>query len=116
MPPTRQSLVKLPLPPNVFLMLVALADGPAHGYRLRAELIERSNGTVKLDPGSLYRLISRLLDEGVIAETTGEDADDERRRYYRITAEGRRILLSETRRLADLVASVQTAMARRQKS
>ena len=113
-PPTRQSLVKLPLPQTVFLILATLADGQAHGYRIRAELVARSNGAVRLDPGSLYRLISRLLDDGLIVEAAADGGeDDSRRRYYKLTAEGRRVLLAETQRLADLVASVQAAVGRR---
>ena len=115
MPPTRQSLARLPLPQTVFLILATLADGQAHGYRLRAELIARSHGTVRLDPGSLYRLISRLLDEGLITEASGDPTADEdgRRRYYRLSPDGRRILLAETQRLSDLVATVQAAVGRR---
>ena len=112
MPPTPQSLLKLPLPQTVYLILVTLAEGPIHGYRIRAEVIARTHGAMRLDPGSLYRLISRLLDEELIAETekaATTDGDDVRRRYYRLTPQGRRVLLAETRRLADLVAHVQQA-------
>lgn len=107
MPPTRQSTAVLPLGPAVFHVLLALADGDAHGYRIRADVIERSNGTLKLDPGSLYRLIARLSDDGLIDEAPSRpkaDEDDERRRYYRLTPLGKRLLTAETNRMADLVA------------
>lgn len=107
MPPTRQSSASLPLAAPVYLILLALADGDAHGYRIRAEVIERSGGTVRLDPGSLYRLIARLTDDGVILEAPVRpkvDDDDERRRYYRLTPLGKRLLQAETNRMADLVA------------
>jgi DNA-binding PadR family transcriptional regulator len=107
MPPTRQSTATLPLAPAVYLILLALTDGDAHGYRIRAQVIERSGHTVTLDPGSLYRLIARLIDDGLIGEAPGRpkaDDDDERRRYYRLTALGKRLLRAETNRMADLVA------------
>ena len=108
MPPTAQSLSRLPLPPTVFLILLSLADGDAHGYQIRKNVIEHSNGSVRLDPGSLYRLIGRLLDERLIDETGSRGAadDDARRRYYRLTALGKRVLLQETERLSDLVDQV----------
>ena len=114
MPPVPQSLSRLPLPPSVFLILLSLADGELHGYQIRKDVIARSDGAVRLDPGSLYRLIGRLLDDGLIDEVTrtGGD-DDERRRYYRLTPEGRRMLMRETDRLADLVAQVRARGARR---
>ena len=102
MPPAPQSLVKLPLPPSVFLILLSLAENESHGYQLRKDVIARSGGAVRLDPGSLYRLIGRLLDEHLIVERA-DDEDDERRRRYGLTAQGRRVLRSETDRLADLV-------------
>jgi DNA-binding PadR family transcriptional regulator len=115
MPPRPQPLSRIPLPPTVFLILLALADGEAHGYQLRKNVIEHSNGSVRLDPGSLYRLIGRLLDEGLIDEAPARTGDDEdsRRRYYRLTAQGRRVLAEETDRLADLVAQVRARGVRR---
>jgi DNA-binding PadR family transcriptional regulator len=115
-PPTRQSAAVLPLAPPVALILVALAAGAAHGYRIRADVIEHSNGTVALDPGSLYRLIARLVDDGLIEEVprSSRPADDDaRRRYYRLTPVGRRVLQAETDRMADLVAVIRTKAAKR---
>jgi DNA-binding PadR family transcriptional regulator len=107
MPPTRQSTATLPLAPPVYLILLALAESDAHGYRIRAEVIERSSGAVRLDPGSLYRLIARLSADGLIGEAPSRpkaEEDDERRRYYRLTPLGRRLLQDETNRMAALVA------------
>lgn len=107
MPPTRQSSASLPLAPAVYLILLALAEGDTHGYRIRAAVIERSRGTVTLDPGSLYRLIARMTDDGLIIEAPSRPKasdDDERRRYYRLTTLGKRMLTAETNRMADLVA------------
>lgn len=112
MPPTRTSTAALPLAPAVYLILLALLDADAHGYRIRAEVIERSGGTVTLDPGSLYRLIARLVTDGLISEAPGRPSarhDDERRRYYRITALGRRTVEAETNRMAAWVAAARAA-------
>jgi DNA-binding PadR family transcriptional regulator len=112
-PPSRQSLTQLPLPPQIYLILLALADGDAHGYQIRKTVIERSDGTVRLDPGSLYRLIGRLLDDKLVVEAPRPAADDDpRRRYYRLTRDGRRVLLEETDRLAALVALVRARRVR----
>lgn len=97
-------------------MLLALAGGAAHGYRIRADVIESSGGTVTLDPGSLYRLIARLVDDGLIAEVPRSlrpEDDDARRRYYRLTPVGRRLLEAETDRMADLVALIRAKATKR---
>jgi DNA-binding PadR family transcriptional regulator len=118
-PPTRRSTAVLPLSAPIFLILLSLADGDAHGSRIRASVLERSNGSVKLDPGSLYRLIARLCDDGLIAETPGRpsgEPDDERRRYYQLTPIGRRLLKAETERLAGLVSAARAATSKRARS
>src|SRR5580704_114905 len=92
------------LKPADFHILLALAQGPRHGYGIMKEVERESSGGVRLEIGSLYRLLGRLLDEGLI-----EDADsDERRRYYRISRLGRRILKTEAARLAGLVELVRS--------
>ena len=116
MPPTRQPLAEPPLQPNVLLVLAALGDGPAHGYRIRQEVLRRSDQKARLDPGTLYRLIARLLDEGLIDDVAApRDADrgDERRKYYALTARGRAVLAAEVQRLETLLASVRAGQARR---
>ena len=105
MPPTKLSFLDGPLPSTAFLILVSLADADAHGYQLRKDLLTRSNGSLDLDPGSLYRLIFRLHEDGLIEDMSG---DDSRRRSYRITAQGRRVLKSETERMASLVAQARS--------
>ncbi len=96
----------LPLNPRVFTILLALADGSAHGYQIKKAVEERSGGAIRLDAGSLYRTIAKLLDEGLIAEF-GERPDpamdDTRRRYYQLTEQGRAVVAAEARRLAHLV-------------
>jgi len=99
----RAKAVPLALKPADFHILLALAEAPLHGYGLLKEVARQSGGTVALEIGSLYRLLDRLLEEGWIdsgaAAPSGADA---RRRYYRITAGGKRVLHAEAGRLRDL--------------
>lgn len=96
----------LPLTSAALNVLLALADGERHGYGIMLEVRERTAGRVRLGPGTLYGAIKRLKDGGVIAES-GErpdpGADDERRRYYRLTGFGGRVLAAEVERLDGLV-------------
>ena len=97
----------LPLNPRVFAILAALLEVPAHGYRIKQEVEERSGGAVTLDPGSLYRTIARLLDDGVVEEVPapdGESETDPRRRYYGVTPLGRALVAAEAARLRQLLA------------
>jgi DNA-binding PadR family transcriptional regulator len=109
----------LPLTPAVFHILVVLADGEAHGYAMMQEVTRRSGGVVRLGPGTLYGAISRLLEDGIIeesAERPDPDMDDTRRRYYRLTKFGSRVLAADTERLAELVkAARSTRMVRKLK-
>ena len=106
----------LPLTPAVFHILLALAAGEKHGYAMMREIEDLSDGAVRLGPGTLYRSIKRMLDDGLIEEA-GERQDpaldDERRRYYRLTSFGAQVLAFETRRLERLV---QVARQRRVES
>jgi DNA-binding PadR family transcriptional regulator len=94
------------LTPAVFHILLALADDERHGYGIMQEIAQRTEGEVTLGPGTLYGTIKRLLADGLIEES-GErpdpEIDDQRRRYYRLTSEGRREASAEARRLAQLV-------------
>jgi DNA-binding PadR family transcriptional regulator len=96
----------LPFKPNWFHILLSLANEEQHGYGIMQEVLERTNGKIRLWPATLYGTLERLLDEGLIAEASRRppaDEDDARRRYYRLTALGRRVLVAETIRLEDLV-------------
>jgi DNA-binding PadR family transcriptional regulator len=97
----------LPLTPISFEILLALLDGDRHGYAILQAVEARLSPVLPLRTGTIYRALARLLDEGLIADG---GADDERRRTYRITAQGRRIARAEAERLADQVAA---ARARR---
>jgi len=96
----------LPLNPRVLSLMVVLLHGPAHGYSIKQSVEARSNGRVTLDPGSLYRMISKLVDDRLIEETEEgrEEGDDPRRRYYRLTELGKAVAAAETGRLEQLVA------------
>jgi DNA-binding PadR family transcriptional regulator len=87
------------LKPADFHILMALAQGPRHGYALMKEVESESRGCVRLEIGSLYRLLARLLDSGLIEEAN----EDDRRRYYRISRLGLRTLKGEAQRLEGLV-------------
>ena len=91
------------LKPADFHILLALAAGPLHGYRIMKHVERDTGGEVTLEIGSLYRLLARLVTEGLIDDI---ESADERRRYYRITAAGRKALKSEAARLANVVTLV----------
>ena len=108
---------RLPLKPVELELLLALADEERHGYGLVQAIADRTDGVIALEPGNLYRVIRRLLDDGLVAESErrpAAESADERRRYYRITAFGERVLAAELRRLRALVAlPVARALVRR---
>ena len=96
----------LPLPEATFHILMAVAEDDRHGYAIIQDVSARTGGALKLSPGTLYRSIQRMLEQGLIEETAERPAaelDDERRRYYRITVFGRQVAKAEARRLAQLV-------------
>jgi DNA-binding PadR family transcriptional regulator len=98
----------LPLSPAVFHVLLALADAERHGYGIIKEVEARTEGRVRLGPGTLYGSIKRMLEEGLIEESDERPdsaLDDERRRYYRLTGFGRRVASAEAERLDGLVAA-----------
>ncbi len=96
----------LPLTPVAFEILLALAGEDLHGYAILQAVDARLGGLLPLRTGTLYRSLARLLDDGLIEETEG----DERRRFYRITSHGREVAALEAERLAGQVAA---ARARR---
>jgi DNA-binding PadR family transcriptional regulator len=96
----------LPLPAAVFHILMAVAEEDRHGYAIILDVEARTRGQIRLSPGTLYRSIQRMLEQGLIVETRDRPApefDDERRRYYRMTPLGRAAARAEARRLQDLV-------------
>jgi len=100
----------LPLRPAVFHILLALADGDLHGYGIMQEVAEHTAGQIRLGPGTLYGAIKRLLSDKLIIEVDERpdpELDDERRRYYRLTDFGQRVLKAEVRRITKMVAVAQ---------
>jgi DNA-binding PadR family transcriptional regulator len=102
---TNETDALLPLPPVTFHILVALAEDDRHGYAIIQDVAERTGGELRLNPGTLYRSIQRMLDQGLIVEVASRPVkhDDERRRYYRLTPFGREVARAETRRLAQML-------------
>jgi DNA-binding PadR family transcriptional regulator len=95
-----------PLSQPAHHVLLALGTDAKHGYAIMQDLAERSGGSIRLLPGTLYSSIKKMLAEGLIEEVdppADADSDDERRRYYRVTKAGRTAAEAETRRLALLV-------------
>jgi DNA-binding PadR family transcriptional regulator len=101
----------LPLPPATFHILLALSAGDRHGYGIIQDVESRTGGTLRLSPGTLYRSIQRLLEQGLIDEPKrrSDPSDDPRRRYYRITPFGTAVARAETRRLTHLVRLARVA-------
>src|SRR5262249_49627372 len=98
----------LPLRPVDFILLLALVEDEQHGYGLAQAIAEATDGLVRLEPGNLYRVIKRLADDGLIAESSKRPApelDDERRRYYKLTAAGAKVAALEAQRLRTVLAS-----------
>lgn len=96
----------LPLPAAVFHILMSLTEEDRHGYGIIQDVLAQTNGELKLSPGTLYRSIQRMLEQGLIVETEERpdpEWDDERRRYYRITPFGRAAGVAEANRLNNLV-------------
>jgi DNA-binding PadR family transcriptional regulator len=106
--------IEPPLSQAVFHILLALAAGEMHGYAIMREIAILSDGRIHVGPGTLYGSIKRLLAAGLIeeaAERPDPDLDDERRRYYRLTEDGHRVLTAEAARLAGLVEAARVRMA-----
>src|SRR5262245_7849225 len=93
----------LPLPPAVLHILIALGEGEKHGYAVMQEVADRTDGEVRMSPGTLYGSIRKMLDDGLIEESFRRAADDERRRCYRLTRFGRTVAAAEAGRLAALL-------------
>jgi DNA-binding PadR family transcriptional regulator len=107
----------LPLTPVVFEILLALGGGEQHGYAIMQDVAERTGGRIELHAGTLYRALSRLLDGGFIEdldERPPSAHDDQRRRYYRLTALGAAVARAEAERLeAQLAVARERRLFRR---
>jgi DNA-binding PadR family transcriptional regulator len=107
----------LPLTPAMFHILLALADRERHGYHIMQEVEARTEGKMRLGPGTLYGSIKRMLADGLIEESDERpdpELDDERRRYYRLTDFGYRVAGAEAQRLALLVKRAKSLLPKTQ--
>ncbi len=96
----------LPLPAATFHILLAVADEDRHGYAIIRDIETRTGGKLRMSPGTLYRSVQRMVEQGLIIETDERpdpEFDDERRRYYRITALGKQAAKAEAARMASLL-------------
>ena len=103
-------MAKATLTPAVFHILLALADGPKHGYGIMKEVEAITNGRITMGPGTLYGSIKRMLKARLICESDERpdpDLDDQRRRYYELTELGRKVLRAESQRLVNQVEVMQ---------
>jgi len=110
--PTPDADEFLPLRPVELEILVTLAAGERHGYAIIQETEARTDGALRLETGTMYRALHRLVKSGLARPTVRravDDGDDERRRYYAITDLGRRVASAEAARLARLVAAARSA-------
>lgn len=102
----------LPLSPRDYLVLLALAEGPRHGYGILGAVTEQAGDMVTLDPANLYRSLKRLRRDGILDEADvppDEDTPTEQRRYFELTEVGRAVVAAEARRLARLTAVAREA-------
>ena len=100
---TRDPQDLLPLTPVVLHILLVLSHGERHGYAIAQEVEGDTGGQLRIGPGTLYGSIQRMQRAGLLEETDRHDADDPRRRYYRATPFGRRVLALELERVTDVV-------------
>jgi DNA-binding PadR family transcriptional regulator len=89
----------LPLSPAILHILISLAGEDRHGYGIMQEVALQSDGQYKLGPGTLYDNLQRLLDQGLVSEVSRKSEEDSRRRYYRLTSLGKRVVNAEINRL-----------------
>src|SRR4029453_15033518 len=95
-----------PLPAAAFQILMSLVDDDLHGYEIMRRVEEQTGGRTRIGPGTLYSSIQALLDAGFIAEAASgsdENLNDERRRFFRLTAAGRKAARDEAERLGDVL-------------
>jgi DNA-binding PadR family transcriptional regulator len=98
----------LPLSPAALHILIALASEDRHGYGIMQEIARQTNDQYKLGPGTLYDNLQKLLDQALIEELDRRDVDDPRRRYYRLTSFGNRVVAAEIQRLESMFRKVKT--------
>ncbi len=103
----------LPLSPAVLHILLSLASEDRHGYGIMQEVARESGGQYKLGPGTLYENLQRLMSQGIVDEARSKPDDDPRRRYYRLSPLGRRVLSAEIERLEKALGAAKASLRRR---
>ena len=117
-PPPEPTSDLLPLRQPTFLILLSLAPAQKHGYAILKDVEELSRGAVVLSTGTLYEALARLLDQDLIERIRDDEPDPQTghrgkpRQVYRLTARGRLLLESETRRMQDLVTAARQRLGR----
>src|ERR1700753_4308865 len=114
MPASQPPHVPSPLSPPVFHILLALADGERHGYGIMQDVAQQTDNALQLGPGTLYGCLKRMLAAGLVEESDARPdpaLDDERRRYYRMTVLGKRVVRAEAQRLAGAVTAARAKLA-----
>jgi DNA-binding PadR family transcriptional regulator len=104
----------LPLTPPVFHILLALADEERHGYGIMQDVARQTGDALQLGPGTLYGCLKRMLAAGLVTESEERPdpaLDDERRRYYRMTALGNRVVRAEAQRLHGALTAAKAKFA-----
>jgi DNA-binding PadR family transcriptional regulator len=99
-----------PVRPAVLHILLVLSEGERHGYAVKQEVESRTDGVVKMGPGTLYESIQRMVENGLIRESPRQKGGQAQRRYYRITAFGRRVLQAEVSRLEQVVEHARSSL------
>lgn len=98
----------IPLSPAALHILISLASEDRHGYGIMQDVARQTDGKYKLGPGTLYDNLQKLLDHGLIEELNRRDKEDPRRRYYRLTSLGDRVVAAEIQRLESVFRKVKT--------
>jgi DNA-binding PadR family transcriptional regulator len=98
----------LPLSPATLHILIALASEDRHGYGIMQEIAKQTNDQYRLGPGTLYDNLQKLLDQNLVEDVDRRDEDDPRRRYYRLTSLGERVVAAEIQRLESVFRKVKT--------
>ena len=112
--PSTRVLALLPLRPAVLHILLVLAEGERHGYAVKQEVEKRTDGVIKMGPGTLYESIQRMVDRGLIEESSTRplpEQDQAQRRYYRLSSFGRKVLNAEVSRLSELVEEARSTLS-----
>src|SRR5581483_10338699 len=110
----KEALAFSPLSPATLHILLSLAGGDLHGYGIMQEVARQSEGQYRLGPGTLYDNLQKLMNQGMVENAPRRSADDDpRRRYYRLTAFGRRVLAADVQRLEELIRAAKARLRAR---